>query len=820
MAENEQAQKISDRSERPRDVRELTKRYKSLEKKSRNYPSLIASRQALRLLPLLAKNGNFNYWLHKEQKAPLDNRAKALLAIYSYDQLVVKHAYGEAVGGREIRGSAYIAFDAANYSSVFGVYPDVGGAVSFAFSSQLSHAYLIKENLEQDIQLAETLSDITELAAFPLWQNGTPEEILQLYREQFTPAVKALIEETENSLTRAALAKMLSDYSALLVDAGPEKTVVASNESTPETANILHDRLNRKKLVSGLADILAYEKNTGHQTIGLLGHWGSGKSAVLNLLKQNLKHQHAEAHFLFGEFNAWAYEYAKNIQAAMAHEVIKSLTSFQGFTELREQPGGKRWLLAAGNGIKNLCWVLFVRSRLTLGFAIRKHPLRVLGLAGWLTLLFLLGLFTLDNLPKLPNLVASVSYEFLAALVGMLVAISRIPKDIRTLIAQPYTKELLTYVKLPRYAEHIGEVSEMRNDIRLMCDLRLRSGSADQHYWLGSALKKKRLFFVVDDLDRCGPEGIVKTFEAVRLILDIPQVSVVIAIDQRIALAALALHYKELQDYHALRDAKSIARDYLGKMIHYPVVLRDPDYQTSQGFMSSVWDDGDTETFNQWHKLLEAEQTTEKPVVEQKDKNAPEVKKPQDSDENITEAELAEVVIQLPSPEATIEEIIGLSAEQKASFVFWCNKFGIKNPRQLKRLHNSYNLLRKVRHSPDPQIDNDRPPAFGWLTCLLLLEFINNEESEQNRNAYRNYLREHISLQQCSKKAVLDEALAIIDKAAALESNIEGLTRLEARKKLLSFIDLFVLPAIDGSGAEAVIACSTDNPPPVEPVAE
>jgi len=87
------------------------------------------------------------------------------------------------------------------------------------------------------------------------------------------------------------------------------------------------DHLNRERLVDTLATILAAPNNHHHQTIGLLGHWGIGKSTVINLLKERLLKDHQEQPFLFAEFNAWEYEHTDNVQAGIAQEMIKALSS-------------------------------------------------------------------------------------------------------------------------------------------------------------------------------------------------------------------------------------------------------------------------------------------------------------------------------------------------------------------------------------------------------------------------------------------------------------------------------------------------------------
>ena len=101
---------------------------------------------------------------------------------------------------------------------------------------------------------------------------------------------------------------------------------VATKRQSSEHASS-EDRLNRKKLIETLASFLAEPENTHHQTVGLLGDWGIGKSSAIEVLKETIVNQHTTQPFLFAHFSAWEYEHSDNIQAGIAQEAIKVLSS-------------------------------------------------------------------------------------------------------------------------------------------------------------------------------------------------------------------------------------------------------------------------------------------------------------------------------------------------------------------------------------------------------------------------------------------------------------------------------------------------------------
>lgn len=538
-------------------------------------------------------------------------------------------------------------------------------------------------------------------------------------------------------------------------------------------------------MVSALQALFSHKNNINHLTIGLLGYWGSGKTRILNLLKERLffnnkpENKNNKIDFIWGEFNAWAYEHTDNIQAGMAHEIVQALTQYriplqpsktsESVTEKSDQKSNNsnpieelNYWQKLGYRIKAaLTWQYTRRIWFAGDFVAHKSPFKMLSFCLVLLATIVVGFYAgADFYTTKSFTLAKLTFkpEDITLYGGFFALLFTVLKSVKKLFAQPYAKELLTYVKLPSYSEHLGLVSEMRKDIQLLCQLRL------QKTVFGN---QKRLVFVVDDLDRCSPEGIVKTLEAVRLILDIPSVTVILTVDQRIALAALAYHYREIQEFHASNDAKTIARDYLGKIIHLPINIPEPDLDTVTGYMSYVWQDDqqftkdadDTESntdsaIQDWKALInpekpkktEEEAEKKKPAHNSEDQAGESDKpKPTEIDADEKEINLEEIVndiLKMPPPEKRSHEQIleGYTPEQKAAFVYWTNQFQLTNPRQLKRLHNSYNLLQLVSDKLDQIVNEKHHLAFGYLVTLITLEFVNNQLDLNLAAELRKYL--------------------------------------------------------------------------------
>lgn len=73
----------------------------------------------------------------------------------------------------------------------------------------------------------------------------------------------------------------------------------------------------------------------------------------------------------------------------------------------------------------------------------------------------------------------------------------------------------------------------------------------------------------VDDLDRCLPETVVDTLEAIRLFLNTPKTAYVLALNQAVVESAIDARYPDLRR----EDGAGLGRDYLEKMLQLKVAI-------------------------------------------------------------------------------------------------------------------------------------------------------------------------------------------------------------------------------------------------------
>ena len=78
--------------------------------------------------------------------------------------------------------------------------------------------------------------------------------------------------------------------------------------------------------------------------------------------------------------------------------------------------------------------------------------------------------------------------------------------------------------------------------------------------------KIKRLVVLIDDLDRCMPDTIIETLEAIKLFLFVPHTAFVLGADERLVRYAVRRRFPELPG-----EKVEVGRDYLEKLIQFPI---------------------------------------------------------------------------------------------------------------------------------------------------------------------------------------------------------------------------------------------------------
>lgn len=238
-------------------------------------------------------------------------------------------------------------------------------------------------------------------------------------------------------------------------------------------------------------------------TIGLYGSWGAGKSSLLELISQKICNEYKQIACV--SINAWQFEDYEDAKVAIMEALIKALEDNKSFTE--NLKGHVKKLLTHINYFK------LGKDLLT-----RGAP-------------YAIGLLTGNPLPIALNLPADINEGINAV------------KAIGDSCKQ--------YLSDDEACKITESVRTFRRDFENM---------------LNDASSIDNLVVIVDDLDRCAPDRIIDTLEAIKLFLSVKKTTFVIAVDQKIIEYAVNEKYPKI-------GGTDISRDYIEKIIQLPIKI-------------------------------------------------------------------------------------------------------------------------------------------------------------------------------------------------------------------------------------------------------
>lgn len=302
------------------------------------------------------------------------------------------------------------------------------------------------------------------------------------------------------------------------------------------------DLLGFDFLVDGLVVALT-EPRLLPLTIGVLGDWGSGKSSLMRIAAQELAaflpegedDQHAEnglqdaerlSPYLTVDFSPWQYEDHDDVKIALMTAVLDTIAV--RVPEAAEQVSKLRAIVAG----------------------LRRWGRR-LGRTASAAAPTVVPLFIQGSMPDMDPGTLQVA----TALTGAAA------KQVDAALEEPDEREdaAATEPSTPR-----GDVDAFRREFAKLVE---------------QIPDCEAVVVFIDDLDRCLPETVVDTFEAIRLFLNTPKTAYVLALNQNVVESAIDSRYPELKK----PDGAGIGRDYLEKMLQLKVVippLAEPEAET------------------------------------------------------------------------------------------------------------------------------------------------------------------------------------------------------------------------------------------------
>ena len=251
-------------------------------------------------------------------------------------------------------------------------------------------------------------------------------------------------------------------------------------------------------------------------TIGLYGSWGAGKSSLLQMIQSEIDSE--DDGIVCVSLNAWQFEGYEDAKVALMETLLKSIEE------------NKRFFEKVGDKIKKLIQrVDFLKMGKDL--VSKGVPYAVSALTG-------------NPIPIAISLSSSFSN---------IQDISSGIKEIKD-----------NYFKTENSEAHSDNIRKFRTEFEDM---------------LNAADSVKNLVVIVDDLDRCTPERIIDTLEAIKLFLSVKKTTFIIAVDERIIKYAVDIKYPK-------SDSTTLSADYIEKIIQLPIKIPELSPKDIQNYLT------------------------------------------------------------------------------------------------------------------------------------------------------------------------------------------------------------------------------------------
>jgi hypothetical protein len=265
----------------------------------------------------------------------------------------------------------------------------------------------------------------------------------------------------------------------------------------PEDSPSLEPLFDFNILSAALYDLLVQNRASAF-VLGIHGPWGSGKTTLLEALRRSVQSKDT----VIVDFNAWKYQDREALWRALILRVLG---------EVRSRGGDEKKLDE-------------LQQSLYRSFVEKDHgPLKIDWQAVFTeAVLVLLRLLKLDILGG----VLATSVGWVRDLLGGEKAKEEESAKELERIGKIFQRETIE-----RSIEHVTSIEQF---LELFRDLMKSLGE-----------KGLRVFVLVDDLDRCLPESALEVFEAIKLFLDAPLCTYIVAVDRDVIRRGLTVRYKE-----------------------------------------------------------------------------------------------------------------------------------------------------------------------------------------------------------------------------------------------------------------------------------
>lgn len=404
-----------------------------------------------------------------------------------------------------------------------------------------------------------------------------------------------------------------------------------------------------------------------------IGVYGDWGSGKSSLMKMIEHHYKHDKDVLIIKFNGWLFEGYEDAKTVLMGRIVDEIIDNRKFTTKAVKYAAKL--------LKRIDWIKVAGStaKYTLAYA-SMGPLGALGVSA------------AESLAKVKDL----DYE--------------------------------NYIKIKQEEQEVDEEDTLRSNIQ-----EFHKNFED----LISETGIKKIIVLIDDLDRCSPDTVIGTLEAIKLFLFTKNTAFVIGADERLIKYAVRRRFPEVPG-----ENLEVGRDYLEKLIQYPI--RIPELNTVE--------------LTTYINLLFAKLYVQEAEFEKQRDKIIKAKRIKGLDFVFDQNNLQEF---FPSPGDDLMDAIALCSQIVPILSRGLNG----NPRQAKRFLNTLLIRMNMGHSKGMQLKRRvlaklmlleyfKPETFtsfhdfqainnGRLSILAPLELITiNEDKEQEMSVEQKLLKE------------------------------------------------------------------------------
>ncbi|MEW5719547.1 MAG: SUMF1/EgtB/PvdO family nonheme iron enzyme [Chloroflexota bacterium] len=327
------------------------------------------------------------------------------------------------------------------------------------------------------------------------------------------------------------------------------------DDSQKRTASLLSDSAANRDLLdftpytNTLLDIIRDPNTAGPLTIGLFGTWGSGKTSLMQFVRDDLA-QDKTRKFRLAWFDAWKYEKEDALWRALLLRVIDNLRTFENDKDVTPDALKKDIEKLEQRLYRDLNWE--EKGGLTVDWS--KLVKGAATGAIQLSFGFLPGLATLTEAVKAAH--------------------GEIAKgeDAGTLL-DAFHRDVIEH-----HQAQLRSIEQFQREFETL---------VDKHIYKNN----ERLVVFVDDLDRCLPEKAIEVLEAIKLFLDVRGCIFLLGLDQEVVTRGIKVKYRDFAVDEGAASDKHIPIDgayYLEKIIQLPFRLPKIEPRAMQPFVSRL----------------------------------------------------------------------------------------------------------------------------------------------------------------------------------------------------------------------------------------